>query len=396
MAVQQSIPMMPVEDALRLVGEGPVSTRPYHDPEWWELERRAIFMRSWLMIGHVCEIPEPGSFIRREVEFAQASLLIVRGKDGAVRTFHNVCTHRGTRLVDDAAGRRSQFSCRYHRWTYAPDGALLSAPDFERFHAAKADCALKQVRTEVVAGLIFINFDPEPEQTARGFLGPIADEMETLPCARATHFTEWTYEIDANWKTHFDNFQENYHLRFIHPRTGQSAVGADNPYGYPTHYGFLGPHRSQRLWRNPEPPAPSPGMLMAYGVSARSAPEPAFPKVDFKLFPALHVVALPPAQQFTHVHWPLGPGRTRSVVRMYWTGEASDASAAFFREFAAMSIRDVLSEDRDAVEACQQGLSGGVLDHIYFQDHEILLRHQYETVQAIVAAYQRETQAAPA
>jgi phenylpropionate dioxygenase-like ring-hydroxylating dioxygenase large terminal subunit len=97
------------------------------------------------------------------------------------------------------------------------------------------------VRTEVLAGMIFINFDPQPKQTAREFFGPIADELELLPVARAIDFTEWSYEIEANWKLNFDNFQENYHLRFIHPRTGVSIIAEENPFGYPTHYGFAGP-----------------------------------------------------------------------------------------------------------------------------------------------------------
>ncbi len=387
MKVQQSIPMLPVEEAAKLLGRGPVDARPYYDPEWWELEREAIFMRHWMHIGHVCELPEPGSFIRREVEFARASLLIVRGKDGAVRSFHNVCTHRGTQLVEEAAGKRQHFSCPYHMWTFGSDGKLLSAPDFESFHVSKDACALKQVRTEVLAGMIFINFDPNPQESLRDFLGPIADELELLPVASAVDFTEWTYEINANWKTHFDNFQENYHLRFIHPRTGSQTLGPENPFGYPTHYGFMGPHRSQRLWRNPNPPPAPPTMKLAYGIGSTLAHGPEFPKVDFKLFPCFHVVGLPPTQQFTHTHWPLGPDRTRSVVRMYWTTGADKASSEFFRELASMSIRDVLSEDRHAVEAGQRGLASGAISKVHFQDHEILLRHQYETVQQKVADY---------
>jgi phenylpropionate dioxygenase-like ring-hydroxylating dioxygenase large terminal subunit len=393
MNVQQSITMLPTEEAAKLRGRGPVSAKPYYDPDWWELERKAIFMRSWLHVGHVCEIPEPGSFIRREIEFARASLLIVRGRDGEVRAFHNVCTHRGTQLVDEAAGKRGQFSCRYHMWTFGTDGALLSAPDFDRFCVAKESCALKQVRAEVLAGMIFINFDPEPEQTVREFFGPIADELEMLPVARAVDFTEWCYEIEANWKMVFDNFQENYHIRFIHPRTGAATMGPENPLGYPTHYGFSGPHRSQTLWKNPDPPPPGPTLLFGYGRAAQLAAkqDASFPKTDFKLFPCFHVVGLPPGQQFTQTMMPLGPSRTRSTIRMYWTKPNDCASEIFVREFGAMSVRDVLSEDRYAIEAGQRGISSGALDHVQFQDHEMLLRHLYETVQEKVAEYLAET-----
>jgi phenylpropionate dioxygenase-like ring-hydroxylating dioxygenase large terminal subunit len=392
MNVQQSIPMLPVEEAAKLRGRGPVSSRPYYDPERWELERKAIFMKSWLHVGHVCEIPEPGSFIRREVEFARASLLVIRGKDGEVRAFHNVCTHRGTQLVDEASGKRSQFSCRYHMWTFGTDGRLMSAPDFDRFYVAKEDCSLKRLPTQVLAGMIFVNFDPSPKQSVREFFGPIADEMEQLPVARAVEFTEWVYEIEANWKLNFDNFQENYHLRFIHPRTGAQAFGPENPLGYPSHYGFSGPHRSQTLWFNPDPPPPPQSLVMAYTRDAALAAKDglSFPKTDFKLFPCLHIVGLPPSQQFTHTLMPLGPTRTRATVRMYWTSPVDCASRLYAREFGAMTIRDVLSEDRLAVESGQRGISSGAVEKVHFQDHEMLLRHLYEMVEAKVAEYLAE------
>ena len=396
MNIRSAIQMLPIEEAAKLRGRGPVSSRPYWDPAAWELERQAIFMRSWLHIGHVCEVPEPGSFIRREIEFARASLLIVRGKDGEVRAFHNACTHRGTQLVsEETEGRRSQFSCPYHMWTYGADGKLLSAPDFERFYVAKEDCALRQVQCGVLAGLVFINFDPAPKQGLREFFGPIADELETLPVARATHFSECTYEIAANWKTNFDNFQENYHLRFVHPRTSASTCWDENPFGYPVAYGFSGPHRSQTLPTNPNPPPPSPTMLEAYkrlgAIGAREGLT--FPKADFKLFPAFHVVGLAP-NQFSHTMWPLGPDRTRGQVRFYFTSENDSASKLYAREMTTMTILDVLCEDRDAIVSAQRGLSSGAIEKIQFQDHEMLPRHLYETVQAMVADYQAEQEAA--
>jgi len=395
MNVQSAIHMLPTEEAAKLRGRGPLSSKPYFDPDWYELERKAIFMRSWLHIGHVCEIPEPGSFILREVEFAKASLLIVRGKDGEVRALHNVCTHRGTRLVEEEAGKRSQFSCPYHMWTFATDGKLLSAPDFERFYVKKEDCSLKSVTCEVLGGFIFINFEAQPRQTLRDFFGPIADELEALPSARATHFTECRYEIAANWKTNFDNFQENYHLRFIHPRTSASTCWEDNPFGYPVAYGFAGPHRSQTLPTNPNPPMPSPAMLDGYQRIGKVAQREGlvFPKADFKLFPAFHVVGLAP-HQFTHTMWPLGPDRTRGQVRFYFTSDNDSASKLFAREMTTMSILDVLCEDRDAIVSAQRGLASGAVSEVHFQDHEMLPRHLYETVQALVADYQAEQAAA--
>ncbi len=380
------------EAAAERFGRSPVSAEPYFDKQWFDDEIEAIFKRSWLHVGHVCEVPEPGSFIRRDLSFAKAPLLIVRGRDGEVRTFYNVCTHRGTELVEDQAGKRSQFSCRYHMWTFGTDGALISAPDFERFYVAKQDCALKQVQTQVLGGMIFVHLDPHPAQSLREHFGVLAEQFDMLPTGQATHMTEFSYEIEANWKIHFDNFQENYHLKFIHPRTGSMALGPENPMGYPTHYGFSGPHRGQTLWRNPNPP-PLPASLQMVGTRSASLPQPfaaGFDKVDMKLFPALHVVWLSPDTVFTHTHMPDGPTRTRSTVRLYWNGEPECASRAFVREFATMTLRDVLSEDRDAVQAAQRGLSSGAMKQINLQDHEVLLRHGLQQVVQQVTDWRKE------
>jgi len=389
MTAPPSMKMQSVEDAAARLGRGPVSSAPYFDPAHWELERQAIFLRTWIHVGHVCELPEAGSFFRREVEFARTSLLIVRGRDGDIRAFHNVCTHRGTQLVEDAAGKRSLFTCRYHGWTFGGDGELVGAPDFERFTVAKEDCGLKRVALEVCAGLIFVNFAKAPRESLREFLGPIADELETLPVAKATGVSEYVYEINANWKLNFDNFQENYHLRFIHPRTGAAIVTPEHPFGYPIAYGFCGPHRSQTLWQNPSPPPMPPVQREALTRAFKLAQQDGFdsPKVDFKLFPCLHLVGQA-TYFFSHTMMPLDVEHTRGTIRYYWVGPNDSASRLFTREYSMMAIRDVHAEDRGIIEAGQRGIRS--IDRINFQDHEILLRHLYETVRQKIEDYKRE------
>ena len=170
-----------VKDDPLAIGTEPIPASYYYDAAWFELERKAVWMRSWINVGHVCEIPDAGSFVRREIEFASASLLIVRGKDGEVRSLHNACTHRGTQLTSDACGKRATFSCPYHRWTFGSDGNLLSAPDFERFYTNKEAVALKPVATEICGGLIFVCFDPQ--ETLREYLGSMA-QSRSQTCRR--------------------------------------------------------------------------------------------------------------------------------------------------------------------------------------------------------------------
>jgi phenylpropionate dioxygenase-like ring-hydroxylating dioxygenase large terminal subunit len=379
-------------DDPEVLGTEPIPARYYYAPEWYELERKAVFMRSWLNVGHVCELPEPGSFVRRELEFANASLLIVRGKDGAIRVLHNVCTHRGTQLTDEECGKRSTFSCRYHMWTFGTDGALLSAPDFERFSTTKEACALRQVAVDVCGGLIFICF--EPQQSLREFLGTMAETLEQLPVARATTFHEYVYEIDANWKLDYDNFQENYHLRFIHPRSGGAGIGPDNPFGYPSHFTLNGQHRTQTIWTDPNPEV-KPTMLEAYirgagRLAADGILDYPFAREYFALFPNLFIFGSP-GSHFLHTVFPLGPERSRGVIRLYWIGEDETASVRYAREFAMAQIRDIHSEDVAVVQAGQRGVSSGALEHLHFQEKEILCRHLIKVCEEAVEAYKAET-----
>ena len=367
----------------------PVPARYYYDPEWFELERKAIWMRSWLNLGHVCELPEAGSFIRREVEFANTSLLITRGKDGEIRAFHNACTHRGTQLTQETCGKKNTFSCPYHMWTFGSDGALLSAPDFERFYTSKESVALKQVPLEVCGGLIFVCF--EPQQTLREYLGTMAEKLETVVASQATTFHEYVYEIDANWKVTYDNFQENYHLRFIHPRTaGSGGLGPTNPFGYPTAFSLDGRHRTQTIWTNPEPQMAA-SMMQVFGrmiprLMADGLMELPYGREYFALFPNFFMLCNP-ANNFLHYVMPISAEKSRGVIRLYWKGEDETASTRFAREFIMATTRDVHSEDVNVIEAGQRGLSSGAIEHVHFMEKEILCRHLIRLVEEEVENY---------
>jgi phenylpropionate dioxygenase-like ring-hydroxylating dioxygenase large terminal subunit len=382
----------PAEDPAHL-GTDPIPAGPYYRDDYFALEREAIFKRSWLQIGHVCELPEPGTFIVRSLDFAGASILITRGADDVIRAFHNVCTHRGTQLVSEAAGKRSAFTCRYHAWTFGNNGALRAAPDIERFYVDAKNCGLVKVAVDQSAGLLFVNLDPNPRQTLREFLGPLAPQLETLPVARATVFSEYTYEIAANWKLTLDNFQENYHLRFIHARSGKAAGGPDNPFGYPLEYGFHTPHRTQTIWTNPKPPI-QPIQGFAFGKAARFVVADGFAQAPhnrsyFALFPNFFLIGTP-SQHFSHCVIPISAQKSRGVIRLYWIGADGSASQRFAREYSMATALDIHAEDRAVIEAGQRGLSSGALRHIHFQSQEVLCRHLFKVVDEAVQAYKAE------
>lgn len=381
----------PSEEELAL-GTGPIPAAPYYQADYFALEQEAIFKRSWLKIGHMSEIAEPGSYMVRTVPATEASILITHGKDGTLRAFHNVCTHRGTQLVATDAGQASSFTCPYHAWTFNANGDLRSAPDFDKFYIDKSKCSLPSISIDVCAKLVFINLDPAPEQTLQEFLGPIAQELETLTVAKATHFSEYTYEINANWKLTYDNFQENYHLRFIHPRSGEAASGPENPFGYPLKYGFHGPHRTQTIWFNRNF-SPKPVQGFGLGKAVQYAAAEGFTNSEqskeyYALFPNFFMLGSP-TQPFSHTVIPISHNRSMGVIRIYWIGEDDTASRRFAREYGMATARDIHAEDRSVIEAGQRGLDSGALDVIHFQSQEVLCRHLYESVNQYVTEYQQ-------
>ena len=375
------------------LGTEPIPAKPYYCPAYFALEREAIFKRQWLQIGHDCEIPESGDFIVREIDICKTSVLITRTTSGAVKAFHNVCTHRGTRLVDSDGGRAKTFTCPYHAWTFQNDGQLRAAPDFERFYVDKNDCNLTNIHVDVCAGLIFVNLNPDNKESLQDFLGDLSEELENLPVAKATHFSEYVYEIDANWKLAYDNFQENYHLRFIHPRSGEATSGKENPFGYPLKYRLRGKHRTQTIWFNSSF-SPKPLQALAMGKAVHYALQSGFANAEtareyYALFPNFFTLGSP-TQPFSHMVMPISENRSRGVIRIYWIGEDQCASQRFAREYMTATALDLHSEDRGVIEAGQRGLESGALKHIHFQSQEVLCRHLYVSVEQSIRDYQRE------
>jgi phenylpropionate dioxygenase-like ring-hydroxylating dioxygenase large terminal subunit len=389
----------PFSDALRALGCDPVPAAPYYDETWFGLECDAIFRRTWLNVGHVCELPEPGSFIVRELEFARASVIIARGKDGEIRAFHNVCTHRGTQLTGEKQGKATSFSCPYHRWTFGNDGRLLSAPDFERFYVAKADCDLPKVAVDTCAGLIFINLDRNPRQSLKEFLGPMGEMIAGLPIARATTYDEYVYDIDANWKVAFDNFQENYHLRFVHRRTNGAPPldSGPNPFNYPVAYDLYGPHRMDTSPGGSLPDLdtkPLASLLLgklAQQVMADGLVGGPHDRDYFIFFPNLYVFGNP-SMHFTHMVSPVSAGKSRGVFRFYWIGDDRTAQERMARELALSFAREIHVEDCETIASAQRGIASGALSHIHFQEQEVLCRHLLHVVRQIVADYVAEQQ----
>lgn len=189
----------------------------YTDPRFHQLEIEHIWRRSWLLAGHVDEIPEPGCF--RLWDRAGQPVLIVHADDGRINAFYNTCRHRGAPIVTEHSGRRARLVCRYHGWTYGHDGALLAVRDPEDFRELDFACrGLARVRCERFGNLIFVNFD-EQAPTLLDWLGPIADEWQEFRFDTCRLAARHVFDLNCNWKIAMEANTEVYHVRSIHPKT---------------------------------------------------------------------------------------------------------------------------------------------------------------------------------
>ena len=184
----------------------------YVDPDIYDLELERIIYRNWFLAGHVSEWSAPGDFRRFDV--ADESALIVRGDDGELRAFANVCRHRGSRVCLESTGSARQFSCPYHGWQYGLDGTLTAARAMPDDFDAGAH-GLKPVALDIVHGLVFVAFSaaPPPLDSARRDL---EQPMSWFGFESMCIAHRQCYEIPANWKLAIENYQECYHCATAH------------------------------------------------------------------------------------------------------------------------------------------------------------------------------------
>ena len=182
--------------------------------EIYELERRNIFDRCWLYLGHESEIPGPGDYVRRVV--AERPLFFARDRDGNLKVFHNTCPHRGALICRTDQGNAQVFQCFYHAWSFNTTGELIGMPDIEGYGPDfdRSELGLSSPRFESYRGFIFVCFDEETVSLteylagAAEYLDLVADQsaagMKIIPGSNR-------YSIKANWKLLGENSIDGYH-----------------------------------------------------------------------------------------------------------------------------------------------------------------------------------------
>ena len=197
-------------------GAKTLARRYYTGEDVYEAETRKVFFEQWIYAGRASMLDGPGSYFLCEIE--SESIIVLEDGEHEIRAHHNVCRHRGTRLLTESEGRLSKsIQCRYHAWTYALDGSLIGAPFMDEVESFCQDAyPLKAVAVAVWEGCIFINLSEDPEPFERAF-APIIDKFGSWTMDELEIAHSISYEIPANWKLIFQNYSECYHCPSLHP-----------------------------------------------------------------------------------------------------------------------------------------------------------------------------------
>ena len=191
--------------------------RYYVGDEVFAAEQDRIFAQSWLCVGRGAELAEPGSYKLQAI--GADSVLILREKSGALRAFHNVCRHRGTRLCEAERGTLGQtIQCPYHAWTYTLDGRLIGAPHMQEVAGFdKKEYSLVRVALHEWEGFIFINMAPSPEPFEKVY-APLLARFARFNLGGLRIARRIEYSVKSNWKLVLQNYNECLHCPTIHPQ----------------------------------------------------------------------------------------------------------------------------------------------------------------------------------
>jgi phenylpropionate dioxygenase-like ring-hydroxylating dioxygenase large terminal subunit len=334
----------------------------YRSQQRFQAEMEKVLRRSFAAFCPSAALAEPGSFIAREA--AGIPIVAVRGRDGVVRAFHNVCRHRGMRIAADS-GCVNAFVCPYHGWTYELDGRLRHIPHAEGFPGLdKQDHGLVPLQAIESHGLVFVSQAPQGTPAQLAGLPQLIGKDQQL-YATSARVTE------ANWKVVLEGFLEGYHIRVTHPETFF-------PYGFDNLnvVEHVGPHsRVTYPFRRIE-------KLAAVPASERRVM--GFVTFVYHIFPNALITMLSNHTNLLVLE-PLSVDRTNVVAYSLtnWTGDPAEALAAATKDSTFTEIG--ASEDRAVVSAIQRGIVSDANESFVFGRYESAIVHLHRTLGVALA-----------
>jgi Rieske 2Fe-2S family protein len=206
-------------------------SRAYTDAMVFAFERRQWFAQDWMCVGRTSDAATPGASFVAPV--GPAGVIVLRGDDGILRAFHNVCSHRGVTLLDETPTERlgtacpalKKIQCPYHAWSYDLRGRLVRAPFTQDLVGFDKDAhGLRPVRLEAFGGFVFINLGPHGP-SLHDWLDDLPAQFDGVPLETLELGHRGSYVVRANWKLLMENFAESYHFGAVHPQLQRKTPG---------------------------------------------------------------------------------------------------------------------------------------------------------------------------
>ncbi len=305
----------------------------YTDAAVLAAEREQVFARSWQLVGRADQVSVPGSFVTADI--AGEPVLVVRGDDGVLRGFFNVCRHRAAPIRTEPCGHATKLRCRYHGWTYDLTGKLRGTPEFDGVEEFDKDTnGLHPVVVAEWGPFVFVHLT-EPTESLVAFLGPLPGWVEGRA---AFGGLEWkarqSYDLACNWKVYVDNYLDGgYHVNTVHP----ALAGVLDYREYRTAC-------DGKTVLQSSPITPGDGAAGRTRTGDLAAYWWVWPNLMMNLYQGV---------MDTNLVLPLGPDRCRVVFDFYFTAGTPD-------DFVAESVRvadQVQAEDIGVCEEVQRGLN---------------------------------------
>jgi phenylpropionate dioxygenase-like ring-hydroxylating dioxygenase large terminal subunit len=398
------------------LGTDPVSYEDSISPEFFAAEREAVFRRTWLYVGREERLPRPGSYFTRELP-GLASIVVARDLDGSVHAFHNVCAHRGNKVVwqehpgEESSGSCRQFACKYHGWRYGLDGGVTHVTNEDQFFDLdRSTLRMPPVPCEVFAGFVFVSLADEPVPL-REFLGDRILELETYPFEEMTQRYGFATRINGNWKLAVDSVCEWYHPPYVHARFIDPDIAKAEKMVPPVdayHYDVFRPHM---LTSVPGPPVLPPRegsageprreqrwiykLFRAGLFGPDDVPDigerPAFLNKgeiaswgndQFWLFPNLSIQIY----YITYTYWPEAVDSHIYEIDLYFVPPAN-AHERLAQELVVDSTIEFAMQDVNTIEATHSALETRAQTQFHLSDQELLIRQFHTVIRDTVEAH---------
>jgi nitrite reductase/ring-hydroxylating ferredoxin subunit len=405
-----------------------------------KLEWDAIFKKTWQYACRVDQVARGGDFV--VFELGLESILVLRGEDGCVRAFYNVCRHRGNRLVRNRhQGHAANIACSFHRWKWDTNGTLNEIPDRETFPGLPEDCNLhlKELLCESWAGFVFVCMDPNAQPLLQ-YLDPLPHKLQNYNIDRMALVRHFTVEWDCNWKVGVDAFNESYHVHTTHPQL--LAVAEEYhirfecyerhsafiiPFGVPSRrikdrtklpkglvdYANQGVgggstntvvNRENRLIDPETFAGTSDDIRRAIQLEKRST-QPGSPHLPYRnlqdaeltngynatCFPNLQLnVYAENISLFRHRPHPTDPNR--SYFDITFLAHLPEGQRPPIPEYSVSRADDtdlglVLNQDKGNLWSVQAGMRSGSVDGLYLSEQEVRIRHFHQVVDRYIDAF---------